>query len=80
MLIALITYKLILAQQERASLLTLYNKLPNKSQILIKAVQNATKQGTPTIDGIANELNKLTNTLPTKNFLEKILGKLKKLG
>ena len=50
-----------MAQQEKASLLTLYNKLPTEFQTLIKAVQNAQKQKNSTSQGIANELQKLTN-------------------
>ena len=62
LLMVLIVYRLILAQQEKASLLTLYNKLPTNKQLLTKAVQNAKKLKNPTIQGIADELNRLANT------------------
>lgn len=38
---AFIIYRVFLNLQEKSSLLTLYNKLPTKNQLLIKAVQNA---------------------------------------
>jgi exosortase len=80
LLMTLIIYRLILAQQEKASLLTLYNKLPAKNQLLIKAVQNAKKQKNPTIHGIADELNKLTNTPTDLVQLQADLQDAEKVG
>jgi len=80
LLMALIVYRLILVQQEKASLLTLYNKLPAKNQLLTKAVQNAKKQKTPTIQGIADELNKLTNTPTDIEQLQADLQDAEKVG
>jgi hypothetical protein len=51
LLFALLVYRAFLTFQERASLLTLYNKLPTQKQQLINAVANAKKQGNPTIEG-----------------------------
>ena len=79
-LIALIIYRLILVQQEKASLLTLYNKLPTKTQQLIKAVQSAKKQGTPTTEGIANQLTKQTNNQIDQNQLKQDLEEAAKIG
>ena len=79
-LIALIVYRLILVQQEKASLLILYNKLPVKSQQLIKAVQSAKKQGTPTTEGIANQLAKQTNNQIDHQQLKQDLEEAKKIG
>jgi hypothetical protein len=73
-------FRLILAQQEKASLLTLYNKLSTKNQLLVKAVQNAKKQGNPTIEGVANELNKLTNTPTDREQLQAELQEAEKVG
>jgi len=80
LLLALIIYRLILAQQEKASLLTLYTKLSTKNQILTKAVKNAKKQGNPTIKGIWDELNKLTNTPTDKDQLQAELQEAEKVG
>ena len=80
LLMVLIVYRLILAQQEKASLLTLYNKLPTKNQLLTKAVQNAKKQKNPTIHGIADELNKLTNTPTDIEQLQADLQDAEKAG
>jgi hypothetical protein len=71
---------MFLNQQEKTSLLTLYNKLPTKTQLLIKAVTYAKKQGTPTTDGIANELNKLTNTPTDTVVLNEELQEAEKVG
>ena len=79
-LIAFIGYRLFLNHQEKASLLTLYNKLPTKNKLLIKAVQNAKKQGTPTIHGISDELNKLTNTPTDNEMLKDELWEAEKVG
>jgi exosortase len=79
-LIALIVYRLILVQQEKSSLLTLYNKLPAKSQQLIKAVQSAKKQGTPTTEGIANQLTKQTSNQIDQNQLKQDLEEAEKIG
>jgi hypothetical protein len=80
LLMMLIVYRLILAQQEKASLLTLYNKLPTKNQLLTKAVQNAKKQKNPTIHGIADELNKIANTPTDIEQLQADLQDAEKVG
>ncbi len=80
LLIALIVFRLILVQQEKASLLTLYNKLSIKNQLLVKAIKNAKKQNNPTTQGIADELNKLTNTPTDKEQLHKDLQEAEKVG
>jgi exosortase len=80
LLMALIIYRLILAQQEKASLLTLYNKLSTKNQLLTEAVQNAKKQKNPTILGIADELNKLTNAPTDIEQLQADLQDAEKVG
>lgn len=80
LLMALVVYRLVLAQQEKASLLTLYNKLSAKTQLLTKAVQNAKNQGTPTIEGIANQLSKLTNTPVDKDQVQAELKEAEKVG
>jgi hypothetical protein len=61
-------------------LLTLYNKLPTKNQLLLKAVQNAKKQGTPTIHGIADELEKQTSTPVDVEQLKEDLQEAQKVG
>jgi exosortase len=53
LLIALIVYRLILIQQEKASLLTLFRKLPTRKQQLVNSVKSASKVGNSTIEGIA---------------------------
>ncbi len=79
-LIALIVYQLILIQQEKASLLTLYNKLPTNNQQLIKAVQSAKKQGNPTIEGIANQLTKQTKSQIYQKQLKQDLEEAERVG
>jgi exosortase/archaeosortase family protein len=80
LLVAFIIYRLFLNLQEKSSLLTLYNKLPTKNQLLLKAVQNAKKQGTPTIRGIADELEKQTNTIVDVEQLKEELQEAQKIG
>jgi exosortase/archaeosortase family protein len=80
LLMALIIYRLILNQQEKASLLTLYNKLPIKKQQLIKAVQNAKKHAAPTIDIIANELTKQSDLQTNPKQLKQDLEEAEKIG
>ena len=80
LLIALIIYRLILNQQEKASLLTLYNKLPTKKQQLIKAVENAKEKNAPTEASIAYELNKLTNTQTSREQLIRELEEAEDIG
>jgi hypothetical protein len=48
-------------------------KLPMLNQLLIKAVANAQKQGNPTIEGIADELAKLTTTQTDRVWLKEKL-------
>lgn len=59
MLIALLVYMLFLGRQERASLMRLYGKLPEQTQLLAKAVGNAQIEGNPTEENILGELEKL---------------------
>jgi hypothetical protein len=80
LLVAFIIYRLFLNLQEKSSLLTLYNKLPTKNQLLLNAVQNAKKQGTPTIHGIANELEKQTSTPVDVEQLKDDLQEAQKVG
>ena len=79
-LIALIIYNFILSHQEKNSLLILFSKLPKRNQLLIKAIENAKKQGTPTTQAISDELNKLTNTPTDMETLKRELGEAEKAG
>jgi uncharacterized membrane protein len=47
LLTAMLIYYFLQSQQEKASLLRLYSKLPEQTQHLITAVKNAQKQKTP---------------------------------
>ena len=80
LLIALLFYKAFLDFQEKTSLLTLYNKLPKQKQQLIKAVANAKKQGNPTTQGIAKELNKLTDNPIDIEQLQADLQEAERIG
>ncbi len=80
LLMVLVIYRLILNLQEKSSLLILYNKLPTKNQLLIKAVQNATKQGIPTTMGIAEELVKQTSSPVDIEKLKEELKDAKQVG
>jgi hypothetical protein len=60
-----VCYRVFLNFQDKASLLTLYGKLPTQKQQLIQAVANAKRQGNPTTNGIAEEIAKLTNNPET---------------
>jgi hypothetical protein len=79
-LIVLIVYRLILIQQEKASLLILYKKLPLETQTLIQAVQNADKQKNPTTQGIADQLKELTDQSPIQTWLNEKLNELQNTG
>ena len=61
LLFALLIYKEFLNLKGKSSSLKLYGKLPKQNQMIVKAVANAQKKGNPTTEGIANELEKLTN-------------------
>jgi exosortase len=65
LLAVLVCYRVFLNFQDKASLLTLYGKLPTQKQQLIQAVANAKRQGNPTTNGIAEEIAKLTNNPET---------------
>jgi exosortase len=80
LLIALIVYRLILTQQEKTQLLTLYKKLPVQTQTLLKAVQETQKQNNPTTQGIADQLQQLTNQPPEPTWLKEKLGELQNAG
>jgi hypothetical protein len=62
-----------LDRKEKLALLNLYRKLPSQDQLIIKAVANAKKQGNPTRDDIAKELDKLTNTQTDRVWLKEKL-------
>ena len=51
----------------------MYYKLPKQNQLLVTAVANAQKHGNPTTKGIANELEKLTNTQTDRESLKEQL-------
>jgi exosortase len=78
MLVALVIYRLILAQQEKASLLILYNKLAAENQIITKAVKNARKD--PTTQGISDQLQKLTSQSPDPIWLNQKLTEAETAG
>jgi exosortase len=72
LLAALIIYESLLNRQEKRLLLTLYQKLPKQSQLLIIAVTNAAKIGKATTVEIVCELQKLTGTPNLENLTEKL--------
>jgi exosortase len=80
LLVALLFYRVFLILQEKISLLTLYNKLSTKKQQIIRAVANAKKQGTPTTQGIAKELDKLTDSPTDLEQMELELQEAEKVG
>jgi exosortase len=80
LLIALLFYRAFLILQEKISLLTLYNKLSTKKQQIIRAVAKAQKQGTPTAQGIAEELGKLTGSPTDLVQMELDLQEAEKIG
>jgi hypothetical protein len=69
-----------LDRKEKLGFLTLYRKLPTQNQLLIKAVTNAQTQGNPTIDGIAKEIDKLTNTQTDGAWLKEKLMEAENAG
>jgi hypothetical protein len=78
--VALVIYRLIIYQQEKSSLLILYGKLPTTKQQLILAVKGAQKAGTPTTQGIADQLNKQSDTKTTPEQLNLELEEAEKVG
>jgi hypothetical protein len=80
LLVTLMCYRVFLNFQDKASLLTLYGKLPTQKQHLIQAVANAKKQGNPTTNGIAEELAKLTTAEVNLEQLNQDLEEAQKLG
>jgi hypothetical protein len=73
MLIALLIFNVIFNRNHKSSLLKMYYKLPKQNQLLVTAVANAQKHGNPTTKGIANELEKLTNTQTDRESLKEQL-------
>lgn len=80
LLVALIVYRLILYRQEKNSLLILYGKLPTQTQQLVNAVKSAQKQGNPTTEGIAQELEKQTNSPVDRAWLKEKLAEAENAG
>jgi hypothetical protein len=80
LLTALILYRLFLDQQDKTSLARLYAKLPQQTQQLITAVQNAQKQRSPTTSEVATELEKLTQTPVPQTWLTEKLAETKNAG
>ena len=80
LLVALLFYRAFLNLQEKISLLTLYNKLSTQKQRIIRAVVNAKKQGNPTTQGIAKELDKLTDSPTDLEQMELELQEAEKVG
>jgi hypothetical protein len=76
----LILYALYLDRKEKLSLLNLYRKLPTQDQLLVKAVANAQKQRNPTTEGVAVELQKLTETIIDRAWLTEKLAEVEKVG
>lgn len=79
LLVALIFYRIHLHQQDRASLLRLYNKLPEQNQQLITAVANAQKQKINTTTGVIKELQKQTKRIVLVTTITENLEELKKV-
>ena len=73
MLIVLLIFNVIFNRNHKSSLLKMYYKLPKQNQLLVTAVANAQKQGNPTTNGIATELEKLTNTQTDRESLKEQL-------
>ena len=79
-LVILAFYAYLISRQEKSQTLILYRKLPEQDRTLIKAVDNASKQQTPTTEGIATELQKLTQTVPDKTWLTEKLDEAQRIG
>ncbi len=80
LLVVLLFYRAFVNLQEKMSLLTLYNKLSTQKQRIIRAVVNAKKQGNPTTQGIAKELDKLTDSSTDLEQMELELQEAEKVG
>lgn len=80
LLAALLIYRMFLYQQEKASLLRLYTKLPEQTHQVITAVKNAQKQKNPTTQGVAKELEKLTHALVDQSWLTQKLEEAQTAG
>ncbi len=79
-LVILVFYAYLINRQEKSQTLILYEKLPEQDKMLIKAVNNATKQQNPTTEGIAGELQKLTLTVPDRTWLTEKLDEAERIG
>ena len=79
-LITLILLRIFLDQQDKASLLRLYTKLPQQTQQLITAVTNAQKQRNNTTKSVANELEKQTKTTISETWITEKLEEAQKAG
>jgi exosortase/archaeosortase family protein len=76
----LILYALYLDRKEKLSLLTLYRKLPAQDQLLIKAVTNGQKQGTPTTQAIGLEYQKISQTPTSEAWITQKLNEAENAG
>lgn len=80
LLVAIAVYEVFLNRRDKASLLTLFNKLPKQNQLLIRAVANAQKIDHPTVGGIGEELRKLSNSPVDIQWVREKLGEAENSG
>jgi len=79
-LAVLIFYAVFLDKREKTQLRNMFRKLPEKNKTLITAVDNAQKEGTPSTQGIINQLQKLTNAIVDKGWLIEKLNEAQNAG
>ncbi len=79
-LVALIVNEVYQNRREKASLKTLYSKLPRQMQLLILAVINAQKKGKPTTSGVAGELQKIAESPTSETWLKEKLQEAQNAG
>ena len=77
-LVILVIYLVSFNRQTAKRLLTLYGKLSNENKNVVKAVENAQKQGVPTTEGILAELEKLTGSKVDEEWLNQKLSEVEK--
>jgi exosortase len=80
LLVVILFYQAFQNRQDWLSMLRLYGKLPEQDKLLIKAVQQATKLGTPTTANIANQMQELTKTPASTSLMAERLQEAANAG
>lgn len=78
--VLIILYSIYIDSREKASLLTLYKKLPNQDQLLIQAIESIQNSQNITTQAILSELQKLSTVPIPESFVMQKLEEAERAG